>query len=159
MPRRAIALAACLISAILIVPLAAANDQVSRYIIYGASSHIRGTRATVDNPSSAEARIFQNDFFVTSAYADDRVNNLIQVGVQLEWKAGQGPSCNLGSSSASLYFLTEVDVNGSYSCWNVGTTTYSTTHLQSVKLDSGSGGYWRSYIDGTWTGIANQWSN
>ena len=159
MSRRAIALAVCLIIGSIAIPAASATDQALRYVDYSSSAHVQGSRATVDNPASNEWDVYQYDWFITSAYVDDGLNgnNLMQVGVEQEWQAGEGPSCNLGSPATSLYFFTEIEVNGAYSCWNVGTTTYSTSHLQSVKKVSG--GYWWSFIDSAWTGVVNSWSS
>ncbi|HVN62429.1 MAG TPA: hypothetical protein VMT59_14310 [Gaiellaceae bacterium] len=113
----------------------------------------------MDNPDSSQASVSSGDFFVTSAYADGGLangGNLIQQGVTYEYKAAEGPSCNLGSSSPALYYFTEKRVNGTYSCYSNGSATFSTSHLQTV--DRGSDGTWYAYRDGSPTGITTTWS-
>src|SRR5438874_1550397 len=62
----------------------------------------KGTRVTVDNPDSSQASISSGgDFFLTSAYADSGSggSSLIQIGVTLEYKDPEPPTCNLGQVS------------------------------------------------------------
>jgi hypothetical protein len=135
----------------------ASASQMNRYWAASSDQGWKGSRVTVDNPDSSQASVSSGDFLLTSAYADDGAGgtNLIQVGVVYEWNAPEGPSCNLGSSGAKLYYFVEIQVNGPYSCYNQGFATFSTSHKQTV--DRGSDGYWYSYIDGAYTGIRTHW--
>lgn len=135
---------------------AQATNQAAKYWST-TSSGWKGSRVTVDNPDSSQATVSSGDWILTSAYADDGVSNLIQQGVTYEFKDPENPSCNLGSSSPTLYYFTEKEVNGAYSCYSNGSATFSTSHLQTV--DRGSDGVWRAYRDGSATGISTTWSN
>src|SRR5437763_12499320 len=74
----------------------------------------KGTRVTVDNPDSSQALVSLGDFFLTSALANSGSggSSLIQIGVTLEYKDPEAPSCNLGMNSAALYYFIEIEQTG-----------------------------------------------
>ncbi|HEX6506026.1 MAG TPA: hypothetical protein VF221_00185, partial [Chloroflexota bacterium] len=122
-------------AACLLVAAIAASNALATQAYRDLTGGYQGSRATIDNPDSSQAYVSAHDLLLSSAYADDGANGsfLIQVGPTYEWLLPEGPSCNLGSVSPSLYFFTEIEQYGAYYCWNVGTTSFSTSHLQSVK--------------------------
>ena len=84
-----------------------------------------GTRVSVGNPTGSERTISSGDFFDTAAYADDGASgdDLLQQGVTYEYNDPEN-SCNLGDSgSPALYYFTEKQSAGTYTCYSGGTAT------------------------------------
>lgn len=141
-----------------LVLTAAASANYTDYHWSTSGPGWKGTRVTVDNPDSSQASVSSGDFFLTSALANSGSggSSLIQIGVTLEYKDPQPPTCNLGMNSPALYYFIEIEQTGNYSCYGPTAATYSTSHLQSVVR--GSDGIWRSYRDGNPAGITNTWT-
>lgn len=118
----------------------------------------KGTRVTVDNPDSSQASVASGDFFLTSAFANSGSggSSLIQIGVTLEYKDPELPSCDLGKYSPALYYFIEIEQTGNYHCYGPTAATYSTSNLQSVVR--GSDGLWHSYRNGVATAYTNSWT-
>jgi hypothetical protein len=135
---------------------ASANPQAFRDWSASSDQGWKGSRVTVDNPDSSQATVNSGNFFDAAAEADDRGLNLIQQGVTYEYNAAEGPSCNLGSSGPKLYYFTEIIVSGLAACYQNGTATFSTSHLQTVVR--GSNGNWAAYRDGNPTGVTTNWA-
>lgn len=137
---------------------ASAGPQAFRYWQTSTDQGWKGSRVTVDNPDSSQVAITSGNLFNASAEADDRGFNinLIQQGVTYEYNRPEGPSCNLGSGSPKLYYFTEIIVSGLTACYQNGTATFSTSHLQTVVR--GANGNWASYRDGNPTGITTNWA-
>ncbi len=137
----------------------ALGSQAYRYWSDTVDRGWKGSRVNIGNPDTSQASVSSGDWFLTSAYADDGPSgsNLIQVGVTYEYKAPEAFSCDLGSSTAKLYYFVEVENSGTYTCYGQGLATFATTHLQSVKRSS-TNGVWYSFIDSGDTGITNYWS-
>lgn len=142
---RAVVVVATAALAFILAAPAAGVSQAYRYLDTSCCQ-LKGSRATLLSPTLSETQVFSGDFFVTSAYADSGVDDLIQTGVTYEFNASQGPSCNLGLYSRALYYFTEVIHNAVATCYNHGSASFSTSFLASVVRNDD--GYWRSYKNG-----------
>lgn len=137
----------------------AVNNQAYKYLFTTVDQGWKGSRVTVDNPSGSQMSIQQPiDFDLTSAYAGDNGHgNLIQIGVQYEWQSPEGPSCNLGSSSATLYYFVETLVNTVGNCYNLGTASGGAQNKMSVQR--GSDNLWHAYQNGVGSGVSTTWTD
>lgn len=137
-----------------IVPAASATSQAARFVT-SSCCLLQGSRATIWSPDSGEVALVSNDFFVTSAYADSGVDDLMQTGITYEFNLPEGPSCDLGSGQRALYYFVEVESNGLFFCYNKGNAGFSVNRMHSVVRNAD--GYWRAYRDGVFMNIRTKW--
>jgi hypothetical protein len=148
-----------LVAAVDVIP-ALANTQVGA--VWESTTGDQGwlgSRVSVGTTDSSQRAVSSGDGFLTSAYADSGAggSSLIQTGVLYEWNAGiEGPSCNLGSSGAALYYFVETEHLGVYHCYNKGYAASATTHKESVYF--GSDGLWHSARDGADENVTTSWT-
>lgn len=144
--------------ALLGVASALGNTQVGAIWQTTTDQGWKGTRVTVNNPDSSQRLLSSGDFFSTAAYADSGPNgsSLIQTGVNYEWNAPEGPSCNLGSAGATLYYFVETEHTGTYKCYSKGLADSGGSHKQSVFI--GGDGLWHAARDGIDENITTSWT-
>jgi hypothetical protein len=139
--------------------VAFANSQAYRYVTSSCCT-LLGVRSTILTPNSQEAIILPGDWELSSAQANDggaSPQYLLQAGAVFEYAAPQDQSCNLGSSTPTLYYFVEKEVGGIYLCYQQGALAWSHTDLYSDVR--GSDGIWRAYINSVYKGISVTWSN
>jgi hypothetical protein len=161
MPKRILvaALLALVCGAFVAPEAFAVNNQAYKYLFTTVDEGWKGSRVTVDNPSGSQMFIQQPvDFDLTSAYAGDNGHgNLIQIGVEYEWQSQEGPSCNLGMSSATLYYFVETLLNTVGNCYNLGTASGGAQNKMSVQR--GSDNLWHAYQNGVGSGVSTTWTD
>jgi hypothetical protein len=92
---------------LLVALVAGATSGVARatsqaWVAYATPpSGLLGARSNIVDPDTVKTVLYQYDFMLSSAYADDNSGpgngvNLFQQGVTFEYNAPQAPDCSLG---------------------------------------------------------------
>lgn len=154
--------AVSLVAAGVVVGSASANTFAYMYWgPAGSPTDWVGVRASIGNPDSSQRTVSSGDFLSTSVVAANgqfgSSGRAVEQGVNYEYQAGEGPSCNKGSSSPAMYNYVELDDHGSYSCYYESDAASATSHVQKAEEDSS--GYWGGYLDGTYQGHHISWTD
>lgn len=151
---------AATIASLVLTSSAAALEQAYRFLdtTFSATGPWTGTRATLNNPSSGQRQISENDFFITSVFAhDNALQNGMQTGILYEFRQPLfGPDCDKGMDAPEMYYFTEIVDLEMYTCFFTGFAATAESWRQTVMRPSD--GFWRSYRGGAFNqGITTRW--
>jgi hypothetical protein len=164
--RRAVVTKRVLIAAVALLIagtfVSAASANKFAYMFWGPAgspTNWVGVRSSIGNPDSSQRSVSAGDFLSTSVVAANGLfgtnGRAVEQGVNYEYQAGEGPSCNKGSSAPAMYNYVEIDDHDNYSCYYESDAASATSHVQKAEKDSG---YWGGYLDGNYQGHHISWT-